>query len=69
MVAPVPPAQNVTSDPALATGIGFTVTVTLSELIQPKASVAVSVYVVVAAGVTVGPRVVEFVMAVVGDHA
>ncbi len=43
-----------TSFPALEVGKGLTVTTTLSEAVQPNASVTVNVYVVVDAGFAVG---------------
>jgi hypothetical protein len=50
--AVVEPEQMVTSDPALATGNGFTVTITLSEAV-PQELVAVTVKVLVITGLTV----------------
>lgn len=46
----------------------FTVIATVSEAEQPTPLLAVRVYVVLAVGQTVGDNVVEFVIAVVGDH-
>ena len=45
------------------------VTVSELEFEQPNASVAVSLYIVVVVGLTVGDNVVELVMLVVGVHA
>ena len=57
-VAPIPtdaPLQIVALDPAAAVGNGFTVTVTLFDLLQPVAViVSVTVYVVVVVGFAVG---------------
>jgi hypothetical protein len=53
------PVQMETSGPAFATGVEFTVTVTVAVFVQPFALVPVTVYVVVAVGdaVTVAPVV------------
>ena len=40
--------------PALTTGNGFTVTITLSLLMQPLASVPIKIYLVVTVGVATG---------------
>ena len=49
------PLQIVALDPAAATGNGFTVTVTLLDLLHPVAViVSVTVYVVVVVGLAVG---------------
>ena len=51
--AVVDPLQMVTSEPALAKGNGFTVTITASEDV-PQELVAVTVYVVLAPGLATG---------------
>ena len=59
-VVPVPPVHMATPEPALTTGVVFTVTVTLALLLQPLV-VPVTVYVVVVDGfaVTLAPVVAE----------
>ena len=55
---PFTPEHNTTLGPFL--GLGFTVTFTMSKLVQPNKSVAVSVKAVVVAGFTVGFSVFPF---------
>ena len=67
MVAEVPGQTDVLL--AVTVGGTTTVTVTALEAVHPKASVALSVYVVVTVGLTVGDNVPELVILVVGDQA
>ena len=61
------PLQIVALDPAAAVGNGFTVTVTLFDLLQPVAViVSVTVYVVVVVGLAVGLDTVELLNPVDG---
>ena len=61
------PLQIVALDPAAAIGNGFTVTVTLFDLLQPVAvMVSVTVYVVVVVGFAVGFDTVELLNPVDG---
>ncbi len=48
------PLHIVVSFPAFATTAGFTLTTTLSEVVQPFISVVTTVYVVVIGGVATG---------------
>ena len=61
------PLQMVALDPAAATGNGFTVTVTLLDLLHPVAViVSVTVYVVVVVGLALGLDTVELLNPVDG---
>ena len=61
------PLQIVALDPAAAVGNGFTVTVTLLDLLQPVAvMVSVTVYVVVEVGLALGFDTVELLNPVDG---
>ena len=61
------PLQIVALDPAAAVGNGFTVTVTLLDLLHPVAvMVSVTVYVVVEVGLAVGLDAVELLNPVDG---
>jgi len=63
------PLQIVALDPAAAVGNGFTVTVTLLDLLHPVAvMVSVTVYVVVEVGLAVGLDAVELLNPVDGVH-
>ena len=61
------PLQIVALDPAAAVGNGFTVTVTLLDLLHPVAvMVSVTVYVIVLVGLAVGLDAVELLNPVDG---
>ena len=61
------PLQIVAFDPAAAIGNGFTVTVTLLDLLQPVAViVSVTVYVIVLVGLALGLDTVELLNPVDG---
>jgi len=61
------PLQMVALDPAAAVGNGFTVTVTLFDLLHPVAvMVSVTVYVVVVVGLALGLDAVELLNPVDG---
>ena len=63
------PLQIVALDPAAAVGNGFTVTVTLLDLLHPVAvMVSVTVYVVVEVGLALGFDIVELLKPVDGVH-
>ena len=63
------PLQIVALDPAAAVGNGFTVTVTLLDLLHPVAViVSVMVYVVVEVGLALGFDTVELLNPVDGVH-